>query len=112
MKKLLLASLLTMASSSAFAYCSFSTYISDDDKYNSSGNYLAGSVSKASAAAILRQNRVYSGSTECGLHNTSNRAKFEAKVRKSNISPAMIRNIVRGNPYVTVDIYNSHVEIY
>ncbi len=112
MKKFVLASLLAVASSQAFAYCSYSTYISDDDKYNSSGKYLGSSVSKSSAAAILRQNRVYSGSTECGLHNTNNRAKFEAKVRKSNISPAVIRSIVNGNPYVTVEIYDSHVEVY
>ncbi|MFB6348504.1 hypothetical protein ACFBZI_03455 [Moraxella sp. ZJ142] len=113
MKKSLVAALLMLASSSTFAYyCSYSTYIDDGDKYNSNGVYLGSSVSKSSAAAILRQNRVYSGSTACGLHNTNNRAKFEAKVRRSNLSPAVIRNIVNGNPYVTVEIFDNSVNVY
>lgn len=111
MKKLILASLLAMTGTVAFAECSYSTYISDEDKYNSSGTYLANTANKTSVAAILRQNRVYSGETACGLHNTNNRASFEAKVRKSNLSPKTIKSIVHGNPYVTVTIYKSHVAV-
>lgn len=116
-KALLVAALLgcsAMLSTTANAQflCSYSTWISNDDKYSSNGKYLASGANKSAAAAILRQNRVYSGSTACGLHNTQNRANFEAKVRRSSISPQTIRKIVYGNPSVTVEIYTSHVVVY
>ncbi|MDO4895076.1 MULTISPECIES: hypothetical protein [Moraxella] len=112
MKKFILAAVLSAVGSSAFGFCSYSTYISPDDKYNSNGQYLAGAVTKSAAAAILRQNRAWAGSNECGLGSKSARASFEAKVRRGNISPSTIRAIVRGNPWVTVEIHGNSVTVY
>ncbi|OOS07393.1 hypothetical protein SAMN02745664_102165 [Moraxella cuniculi DSM 21768] len=113
MKKYLAAVALALISSSSFAYyCSYTTYISNDDKFNTSGKFLGNSVTKKAAAAILRQERTYAGSWECGLGDADSRARFEEKVKRSNLSPVVIKRIVRGNPTVRVEIYDSYVKVY
>lgn len=110
MKKLLLLGLLATASSQALA-CTYTAWISDDNKYNSKGVFLAGSATKSAAAAVLRQERADSGSYECGLGSVSARANFEAKIRRSNIPAKVINAIVYGNPTVTVTISGNKVHV-
>lgn len=110
MKKLFLLGMLATASSQALA-CTYTTWISDDNKYNSNGVFLAGSATKSAAAAVLRQERADSGSYECGLGSASARASFEAKVRRSNIPPKVVKSIVYGNPVVTVTIRGNTVYV-
>ena len=113
MKKLIVASIIAAAScSSAKAACSYTAYVTEDAKYNSNGVSLATGATKAAAAAILRQERVYSGSTECGLHNTGKRAQLEQQLRRGNMSRSTINRIVYGETAVTVVIDGNRADVY
>lgn len=99
--------------------CSYITYIDDENKYNSSGQPLAKSVSKASAAAILQQDRAdvhrFGNDTDqkdCYFNTTAKRQKMASMLNKGSISKQLIHDIVRGNPTVWVHIYTTHIDVY
>ncbi len=124
MKKLLftLAILITTTSLPAFAgyLCSYTAYISNQNKYNSKGQSLASGVNQASAAAILRQNRAdiykfglgsFGDTSDCYFGNVKNRGRIPALLNNGNISKATIRQIVNGNPLLQVDVYSTHIDV-
>lgn len=123
MKKALILSAIMLASLTSVAHgkylCSYTTFIDNDNKYNSSGQPLAKSVSKASAAAILQQDRAdvhrFGNDTDqkdCYFNTTAKRQKMASMLNKGSISKQLIHDIVRGNPQVAVNIYTTHIDVY
>jgi len=120
--KTILGSALLFVSSIASAdqyLCSYTAQISDADKYNSSGVYLANSYNKASVAGILRQERanfyVYGirdhyDTADCTMNQKNQRAIFERLLNNSRIPPNFIRQVIDGNPIIDIHLYRNHIE--
>lgn len=113
--------LLTGVSTSHAKYlCSYTAYISDADKYNSSGVPLGKSTTRATAAAILQQDRANvhrfgasdSGDSEdCYFDTTQKRKKMTAMLNKGAISQATIKSIVQSDPVVHVEIHSDRINV-
>lgn len=100
--------------------CSYTAYISDENKYNSNGKSLVGGVNRTTAAAILRQNRAdiykfgqgsFGDTTDCYFHSLKNRGRFPSLLNKGSISKSTISQIVNGNPLLQVDVYTTHIDV-
>jgi hypothetical protein len=93
-------------------YCA---QISDNDKYASDGYPLS------DAGSILRQDRAnwhrfgtpdaddYGDNT---FGSTSARERIPSMFDNGNIEPGLARQIVRGYPYICVDIYRNSLTVY
>lgn len=93
-------------------YCA---QISDNDKYASDGFHLT------DAGSILRQDRANFhrfGTPDADDYgdsiftSTAARGRIPAMLDNGYIEPALIRQIVRGYPYVCVDIYRNSLTVY
>ncbi|UJW84650.1 hypothetical protein [Devosia sp. SL43] len=101
-----------MAQSPIDSYCA---QISDNDKFASDGYALS------DAGSILRQDRAnfhrfgtpdaedYGDST---FDSSSAREKIPAMLDAGEIEPGLARDIVRGYPYVCVDVYPRFLTVY
>jgi hypothetical protein len=93
-------------------YCA---QISDNDKYASDGYPLS------DAGSILRQDRAnwhrfgtpdaddYGDNT---FGSTAARERIPSMFDNGNIEPGLARQIVRGYPYICVDIYRNSLTVY
>lgn len=99
--------------------CSYTTQISEHNKRNSSGVWLAKGYNKQSVAAILRQDRAdyYQfnvrddyDTADCVMHSKQQRAVFEKLLNNSKISNEFIRAVVDGYPVIDIDLYQNHIE--
>jgi hypothetical protein len=93
-------------------YCA---QISDNDKYASDGYPLS------DAGSILRQDRAnwhrfgtpdaddYGDNT---FDTTAARERIPSMFDNGNIEPGLARQIVRGYPYICVDIYRNSLTVY
>lgn len=125
MKKLFtILALMTLASfSNAHAkyLCSYTAYISEDDKYNSSGKHLGTKATRATAAAILQQDRANThrftdmrddiDDMDCYFDTTAKRKRMAAMLQKGSISKATINNIVMGNPTINVEVHSDRIHV-
>ncbi|TWV80336.1 hypothetical protein [Moraxella sp. VT-16-12] len=125
MKKLLtLLAIITLAGvSTAHAkyLCSYTAYISQGDKYNSSGKFLGSHANRATAAAILQQDRANAhrftelrdegDNIDCYFNTTQKRKKMAAMLQKGSISQAAINDIVHGDPVVNVEVHHDRVHV-
>ena len=100
--------------------CSYTTRISDNDKYNSSGALLAKNYSNTDVASILRQDRanfyVYDkqdgeDEADCLFRNKEARAKMQQSLTSGNIPQYAKKIIVDDNPLLYVDVYNDHIDV-
>lgn len=100
--------------------CTYYAQISESDKYNSQGKPLATSYTKASAAAILRQDRAnfhefghrdFGDTADCVMHIRQQRAKFEAYLNKGTATKNAIYQIVEGYPIVRVDLFTDSISV-
>lgn len=100
--------------------CTYYAQISENDKYNSQGKPLATSYTKASAAAILRQDRAnfhefghrdFGDTADCVMHIRQQRAKFEAYLNKGTATKNAIYQIVEGYPIVRVDLFTDSISV-
>ena len=121
-KTLLLTSLIAFAMPSyASDYlCSYTTRISDNDKYNSSGALLAKDYSNTAVASILRQDRanfyVYNkedreDEADCLFDTKGMRAKMEKSLTSGSIPQYAKKIIVDNNPLLYVDVYDDHINV-
>ena len=124
MKKGICAMLLVLGMGSAYAddlVCVYQAEISVDDKYNSSGEFLATSYTKNAVAAVIRQDRANfykfnpggdpNDSPGCVFQNQNRRAYLEKLVRKSRLSPQVIRRIISAPRVIAVLFYCTRVSI-
>lgn len=100
--------------------CSYQARISDNDKFNSSGDLIATAYNKASVAAIIRQDRANfhkfyvrdpQDTSDCVFHSKSNRALLERWLANGQVNPMNIRRIVDGNPLIRVDVYRNSISV-
>ena len=121
-KTLLLTSLIAFAMPSyASDYlCSYTTRISDSDKYNSSGALLAKNYSNTAVASILRQDRanfyVYNkedreDEADCLFDTKGTRAKMEKSLASGSIPQYTKKIIVDRHPLLYVDVYDDHINV-
>lgn len=121
-KTLLLTSLIAFAMPSyASDYlCSYTTRISDSDKYNSSGALLAKDYSNTAVASILRQDRanfyVYNkedreDEADCLFDTKGTRAKMEKSLASGSIPQYTKKIIVDRHPLLYVDVYDDHINV-
>ena len=121
-KTLLLTSLVAFAMPSyASDYlCSYTTRISDNDKYNSSGALLAKDYSNTAVASILRQDRanfyVYNkedreDEADCLFDTKGTRAKMEKSLASGSIPQYTKKIIVDRHPLLYVDVYDDHINV-
>ena len=121
-KMLLLTSLIAFAMPSyASDYlCSYTTRISDSDKYNSSGALLAKDYSNTAVASILRQDRanfyVYNkedreDEADCLFDTKGTRAKMEKSLASGSIPQYTKKIIVDRHPLLYVDVYDDHINV-
>lgn len=121
-KTLLLTSLIAFAMPSyASDYlCSYTTRISDNDKYNSSGALLAKDYSNTAVASILRQDRanfyVYNkedreDEADCLFDTKGTRAKMEKSLASGSIPQYTKKIIVDRHPLLYVDVYDDHINV-
>lgn len=124
MKTKILALLMALVvSSPAFAgryLCSYTAYISEDDKMNSSGYSLVTGTNKSTVAAILQQDRANfykfgirdaQDTSDCIMRSQAKRSTFGRLVNRSAIPQSTIRKIVHGNPTIEVDLYTDRLAI-
>ena len=124
MKKGICAMLLVLGMGSAYAddlVCVYQAEISVDDKYNSSGEFLETGYTKNAVAAVIRQDRANfykfnpggdpNDSPGCVFQSQNRRAYLEKLVRKSRLSPQVIRRIIDENPVIEVQVYSKSVRI-
>lgn len=106
--------------SNAGYLCSYYAHISENDKYNSSGKSVVNGYNKASAAAILRQdranfykfgNRDYGDTGDCVMQSAQQRAKLESYLRNGTATSYAIRQIIDGNPTIKVDLYTDYISV-
>lgn len=116
----LTAIMLVSATSHAKYLCSYTAYISDNNKVNSSGKSVVSGVNKSSVAQILRQNRAdvhrfgvgtFGDSDDCYFASSKNRSRIPTMLNKGSISQSTIRQIVNGNPLLQVDIYSDRIDV-
>ena len=121
-KTLLLTSLIAFAMPSyASDYlCSYTTRISDNDKYNSSGALLAKDYSNTAVASILRQDRanfyVYNkedreDEADCLFDTKGTRAKMEKSLASGSIPQYTKKIIVDRHPLLYVDVYDDRINV-
>jgi hypothetical protein len=88
--------------------------LSDADHYNSDG------VRLATVAAIIRQDRANfhrfgvrdrEDQDDAFFESAANRARLEALVARSHISPRTRRAILNGEPLVEVFVYSDWIEV-
>lgn len=100
--------------------CSYQARISSDDKFNSSGNYIATQYSRNVVAAIIRQERANfykfgvrddEDQGDCVFASKENRARLERWLASGQISANTIRRIVDGTPLIYVDVYRNRVSV-
>ena len=100
--------------------CSYQARISNDDKFNSSGNYIATQYSRNVVAAIIRQERANfhkfgvrndEDQGDCVFASKENRARLERWLASGQISANTIRRIVDGTPLIYVDVYRNRVSV-
>lgn len=100
--------------------CSYQARISNDDKFNSSGNYIATQYSRNVVAAIIRQERANfhkfgvrddEDQGDCVFASKENRARLERWLASGQISANTIRRIVDGTPLIYVDVYRNWVSV-
>ena len=112
--------ILLSTTSHARYLCSYYAHISDNDKYNSSGLSVITGYNKASAAAVLRQDRAnfykfgdrdYGDTGDCVMQSQQQRAKFENYLRNGTATSSAIQRIIDGNPTVKVDIYTDSINV-
>lgn len=118
MRQIIAAIALALLAAPAFAQAPIDSYcaqISDNDKYASDGYKLT------DAGSILRQDRAnwhrfgnpdaddYGDNT---FGSTRARENIPAMVDAGGIDPGLARFIVRGYPYVCVDIYPRMMVVY
>lgn len=110
----------SMLSSGVKPLCTYQARISENDKYNSSGKYIATKTNKATAAGILRQDRAnyhkfgssdLEDTGDCLMDSASWRAKFETMLSNGEADSNSIDAIVNGYPLVTVDLYHDSVNV-
>lgn len=122
LKSLLTLTIAVLLSSTSHAryLCSYYAYISESDKYNSSGSSVITGYNKASAAAILRQDRAnfykfgdrdYGDTGDCVMYSKQQRAKFESYLRNGTATPSAIRSMIDGNPTIKVDLYTDYINV-
>lgn len=113
--------MLTTTSSYAGYLCSYTAYISDQNKYNSSGKSVVTGLNINSVGQILRQNRAdvhrfgvgtFGDTKDCYFNNINNRSRIPVMIKNGVISQNTIRQIITGNPLLQVDIYSTHLEVY
>ena len=121
-KALLLASLFVFVipSYASDYLCSYTTRISDSDKYNSSGALLAKNYSNTAVASILRQDRanfyVYNkedreDEADCLFSTKEARAKMQKSLTSGSIPQYAKKIVVDDNPLLYVDVYNDHIDV-
>ena len=121
-KMLLLTSLVAFAipSYASDYLCSYTTRISDSDKYNSSGALLAKNYSNTAVASILRQDRanfyVYNkedreDEADCLFDTKGTRAKMEKSLASGSIPQYTKKIIVDRHPLLYVDVYDDHINV-
>lgn len=112
--------LLSIQAFSSDYLCSYRARISQNDKFNSSGNYIATQYSKDVVAAIIRQERANfhkfgvrdnEDEGDCVFASAENRSRLERWLASGSIGQATIRRIVDGNPVIYVDIYRNRVSV-
>ena len=114
-KALLLASLFVFVipSYASDYLCSYTTRISDSDKYNSSGALLAKNYSNTAVASILRQDRanfyVYNkedreDEADCLFSTKEARAKMQKSLTSGSIPQYAKKIVVDDNPLLYVDV--------
>ncbi|MDO4896503.1 MAG: hypothetical protein Q3971_03985 [Moraxella sp.] len=122
LKALLLSVLLVSGFAHAKYLCSYETYISQNNTVNSEGKSLARGNTKASAAAIIQQDRAdfyqdwrdsadENDDADCYFNKKTNRMKIPAMLNRGSISASTIRQIVQGNVWISVDVYSTHIDV-
>lgn len=119
-KALLLGTLLLANIASAQYLCTYEAHITNSDKINSSGKSLVTGKNKASAAAILQQDRAdfwngvsdETGEADCYFDTQTNRQTISKKLSRGNISQTTINRIVNKGGYFTVDVYTTHIDVH
>lgn len=110
----------SISASSVTPLCTYRARISENDKYSSSGNYIATKTNKATAAGVLRQDRANyhkfgirdsEDMDDCLMNSASWRAKFEKMIANGTADNSSIDAIVNGNPLVTVDLYEDSINV-
>ncbi|MEN9639954.1 MAG: hypothetical protein RLZZ262_1823 [Bacteroidota bacterium] len=102
--------------------CNYTARISEQDKRNSSGGYLTNgtTVSTAIAAAIIRQDRANyhqfdkrdpEDTNDCYFHDKDNRAALEKRLGKGTAPKESLKQIIFGNPLISVDVYDDFVNV-
>ena len=97
--------------------CSYDAQITSSNKSNTSGANLAKSKNRASAAAILQQERAdhytygNDNDDDCYFSSKSNRMKIASMLNRGHISQATINSIVSGEPSVHVDVYSNFISV-
>lgn len=116
----IIGALLASTSSYAGYLCSYTAYISDSNKYNSDGKSVVNGVNLQSAGQVLRQNRAdihrfgvgtFGDTSDCYFDDINHRSRIPTMLKKGSISKNTIRQIVTGNPLLTVDVYSTHLEV-
>ncbi|WP_066802185.1 hypothetical protein [Moraxella oblonga] len=118
-KALLLGTLLLTNLTFAQYLCTYEAHITNSDKINSSGKNLATGNTKASAAAILQQDRAdfwngvsdETGEADCYFDSKANRQTMSQKLSRGSISQTTINRIVNKGGYFTVDVYSTHIDV-
>ncbi|MDO4222791.1 MAG: hypothetical protein Q4D05_02010 [Acinetobacter sp.] len=110
----------SVSSSSSGPICSYTAFISDNDKYNSSGNPVFSGNNVSSFAAILRQDRANfyvfgsgdaADTADCMMSSKQNRARFESMMLNGTHDQTAIDKVVYGNPIVHVDLYENYIHV-
>ncbi len=102
--------------------CNYTAKIGEQDKYNSKGEPLTrgDNVSMAIVAGIIRQdranyyefnNRDLEDESDCSFNNKQHRATLENMLKKGSAPKSALRQIIYGNPLISVDVYNDHVDV-
>ena len=123
-RKFILTSSLLATTAGAFAssyLCNYTARISEEDKYNSKGAFLATGYTNTSVANILRQDRanfyVYplkadsEDESDCVFKGSAERATMQRFIAAGSIPTYAKKAIIDDNPLLSVDVYDDHVDI-
>ncbi len=102
--------------------CNYTAKIGEQDKYNSKGEPLTrgDDASMAIVAGIIRQdranyhefnNRDSEDESDCSFSNKQHRATLENMLKKGSAPKSALRQIIYGNPVISVDVYTDHIDI-
>ena len=100
--------------------CSYQAQISDNDKFNSRGEPVVRGYNKSSVAMAIRQDRANfhkfglrdpEDTGDCVFHRQDARARLQRMLESGRISSRAMHAIRDGNPVISVDVYDDHVDV-